>query len=199
MRKSLLIGAKILLFLTAFGVSLWFFLPWREVGTAALSLGASELEKRGMRLSFSGVSDAEGGFTARDLSLGGFLTLSFQSLTLRPQLLASLMNLAPVCEVEFQGGSVTMGQPMSFGSGGFLLTATPHEVLLERLRADGEFSLMGFVAIDLDKMRIGRAEAALKAPSSFEENMGTLQNFLPLVREGNGNWFLRRAASDGGN
>ena len=153
--------------------------------------------EQGMRLGFSGVDAVEGGFAVRDLSLGGLLNVSFQMLILRPQPLMSVLNLAPACEVEFQGGVVTMGQPLSLGDGSFLLTASPREVLLERLRTNGDFALQGFLTVDLNSMKIGRAEAALRVPASFEGNMGTLQNFLPLVREGNGNWFLRRAGSAG--
>ena len=47
-------------------------------------------------------------------------------------------------------------------------------------------------------MRIGRAEAELVVPAAFEENMETLRNFLPLVKEGDGRWFLRRSSSEGG-
>ena len=199
MKRPLVILFRTLLFLAAFGVVLWLFMPWREVGTAALSLGAPVLEKQGVRLGFSGVSAADGGFTVNDLSVGGLLSLSFRSITIRPQFLMSVMNLALVCEVEFKGWTATIGQPISLGDGGFLLTASSHEVMLERLKTDGDFSILGFLSFDLDKMRIGRADAALKVPASFEENMGTLQGFLPLVREGNGNWFLRRTGTEGGN
>ena len=85
-----------------------------------------------------------------------------------------------------------MGQKMDLGDGGFLLTASPSEVLLEGLHSDGDFSLDGFLTIDPVRMKIGRAETAVRVPASFEENMNTLKSFLPLVREGNGNWFLRR-------
>ena len=163
---TILIG--IIFFMVAFGTALWFFMPWREVGKAVLSVGATRLEKQGVRLSFSGVETADGGFTVKDLSLGGILALSCQSVTIRPQFLMSVMNLAPACEVEFNGGSATMGQQMNFGSGGFLLTASPHEVLLERLWTDGDFALRGFLSVDLDKMRLGRSEAALKIPASFD-------------------------------
>jgi hypothetical protein len=198
MRRPLVILLGTLLFIAAFGATLWFFMPWREVGTAALSLGAPALEKQGLRLGFSGVSAVDGGFMVSDLSLGGMVSLSFQSVTIRPQLLMSVMNLSLVCDVEFRGWTATMGLPMSFGDGGFLLTASSREVMLERLNTDGDFSVSGFLSFDLGKMKIGRADAALKVPESFEENMGTLQNFLPLVREGNGNWFLRRAGTEGG-
>ena len=189
---------RTLLFLAGFGAALWTFMPWREVGAAALALASERVERSGMRLSFSDVEPAEGGFSVNGLSLGGFMTLSCGAVTLRPQLMASLLNLAPVCEVTFRGGVMTMGQPLDFGDGGFLLTASPNEILLERLRANGDFSIQGFLTVDPARMKIGRAEAALRIPSSFEGNMETLRGFLPLVREGNGNWFLRRGRSGGG-
>ncbi|MBR1673033.1 MAG: hypothetical protein IJ702_08900, partial [Fretibacterium sp.] len=189
--KALLLLLKTALLIAGFCAALWVFMPWREAGMAALSLGASGLEGKGMRLDFSDVEGEEGGFTVNGLSVGGFVNFSFASLTLRPQLLASLMSLAPVCEMEFRGGSMMMGQKMNLGDGGFLLTAAPSEVLLEGLHADGDFVLEGFLTIDPARMKIGRAEAEMKVPASFEGNMDTLKNFLPLVKEGN-RWFLRR-------
>ena len=189
---------KTLLLLAAFLAALWAFMPWREVGAFALSLAASRMERQGMRLSYSGVEGVQGGFTIRDVSLSGFTRFSCASMTLRPELLGSLAVLAPVCEVAFTGGSLTMGQPMAFGDGGFVVTASPSEVLFERLRSDGDFGVRGFLTIDPGRMRIGRAEAELAVPAAFEENMETLRNFLPLVKEEDGRWFLRRAPSEGG-
>ncbi|MCR5346498.1 MAG: hypothetical protein K6E38_01875 [Fretibacterium sp.] len=192
MKRMFLFLLRTVLLLVGFCAALWIFLPWREVGTAAVSLGSSILEKQGIRLSCPDVEGVEGGFTMNSLSVGGFVNFSFASVTLRPQLLTSLMSLAPVCEVAFRGGSMTMGQKMNLGDGGFLLTVSPGEVLLEGLHADGDFAMDGFLTIDPARMKIGRAETAVRVPPSFEENMNTLKNFLPLVREGNGNWFLRR-------
>ncbi|MBQ9528694.1 MAG: hypothetical protein IJR68_13935 [Fretibacterium sp.] len=192
MKRTFLFILRTFLLLVGFCAALWIFLPWREVGTAAVSLGSSVLEGKGIRLACSDVEGVEGGFTMNGLSVGGFVNLSFSSVTLRPQLLASLMSLAPVCEVAFQGGTMTMGQKMDLGGGSFLLTASPNEVLLEGLHSDGDFSLDGFLTIDPARMKIGRAETAVRVPSSFEENMNTLKSFLPLVKEGNGSWFLRR-------
>ena len=188
---------KALLFLVAFVAALWASLPWREVGVASLTLAGDVLERNGMRLAFSDVEAAGGGFTVNGLAVSGFTTFSFRSLTLRPQLMASLLSLAPVCEADFTGGEMTMGQAMNFGDGGFLLTAGRDGVLLERLRTDGDFAISGFVALDPGRMKISRAEAAISVPQSFEGNMETLQGFLPLVREGSG-WVLRRAPSEGG-
>ena len=189
---------KTLLLLAGFLAALWAFMPWREVGAFALSLAASRLERQGMRLTQTDVEGIQGGFTLRGVSLSGFTRFSFETLTLRPRLLPSLAALAPVCEVAFTGGSLTMGQPMPFGDGGFIVTASPSEVLIERLRTNGDFRVMGFLTFDPGRMKIGRAEAELVVPATFEENMETLRNFLPLVKEGDGRWFLRRASSEGG-
>ena len=189
---------KALLLLVGFLAALWIFMPWREVGAFAMSLAASRLERQGMRLSYAGVEDARGGFTVRDVSLSGFTRFSCASMTLRPDLVASLALLAPVCEVAFSRGSLTMGQPMAFGDGGFLLTASRAEVSFEELRTDGDFRIRGFLTLDLGRIKIGRAEAELAVPPAFEENLETLRNFLPLVKEGDGRWFLRRARAEGG-
>ncbi|NLL36346.1 MAG: hypothetical protein GX256_02345 [Fretibacterium sp.] len=183
---------KTLLLLTAFCVSSWFFMPWRQVGTAVLTEARRHLETRGAELSFAGVEAVSGGFQVRNLNLSSFARFSFRTLTLKPHLLDSLLVLTPVCSVTFEGAEAVMGQPMSLGDGGATVTLGPDSVLLEGLRSNGEFSLNGFLAIDPGAMRIARANAAVRVPQSFEENMEALQAFLPLVREGSGRWFLRR-------
>ena len=189
---------RALILLAGFLAALWAFMPWREVGSFAMALAASRMERQGMTLTYSGVEDVRGGFSVRDVTLSGFTRFACDSLTLRPGLLASLAALAPVCEVSFTKGSLTMGQPMTFGDGGFVVTASPREVLFEGLRTDGDFRIHGFLTIEPDRMKIGRAEAELLVPESFEENMETLRNFLPLEKEGDGRWFLRRSRPEGG-
>ena len=189
---------RALILLVGFLAALWAFMPWREVGSFAMALAASRMERQGMTLTYSGVEDVRGGFSVKDVTLSGFTRVACDSLTLRPGLLASLAALAPVCEVSFTKGSLTMGQPMIFGDGGFVVTASPHEVLFEGLRTDGDFRIRGFMTIDPDRMKIGRAEAELLVPEAFEDNMETLRNFLPLEKEGDGRWFLRRTRSEGG-
>ncbi|WP_299302070.1 hypothetical protein [uncultured Fretibacterium sp.] len=189
---------RALILLAGFLAALWAFMPWREVGSFAMALAASRMERQGMTLTYSGVEDVRGGFSVRDVTLSGFTRFSCASMTLRPDLLASLALLAPVCEVAFSRGSLTMGQPMAFGDGRFLLTASPTEVSFEELRTDGDFRIRGFLTLDLGRMKIGRAEAELLVPEAFEENMETLRNFLPLEKEGDGRWFLRRSRPEGG-
>ena len=190
--------AKTLLLLVGFLTALWTFMPWREVGAFAMSLAASRMERQGMKLAYSNVEPAEGGFIVRDVALSGFTRFTCESLTFRPAFWASMAVLAPVCEVAFTGGTVTMGAPMAFGDGGVVVTASPKEVLLEGLRTDGDFRVQGYLTVDPGRMKIGRAEAELAVPPAFEENLETLVNFLPLVKEPDGRWFLRRAPGEGG-
>ena len=191
---SLKLILKLLLLIIGFCIALWIFLPWREVGGAALSLARPVLEQRGLRLNFAGVRSQSGeqGFIIDGLEIAGITNFSFDSLTIRPEFLASLMNFAPVCDIRFRGGSMTMGQKIDFGDGSLLLTASPNNILIENLRTNGDFAVNGFIEINPAQAKISRAEASLRVPPEFENNMQTLQNFLPLVREGNGNWFLRR-------
>ena len=79
---------------------------------------------------------------------------------------------------------------MGFGDGGFLLTAG-NEIVLEDLHTNGDFSLDGYITIDTSNMKIGRAEAKLKVPEEFSQNMNMIRNFLPVVQEG-GTWYIRR-------
>ena len=190
---SLKLILKLLLLIIGFCAALWIFLPWREVGGAALSLARPALEQRGLRLNFAGVRSQSGerGFIIDGLEIAGITNFSFDSLTIRPEFLASLMNFAPVCDIRFRGGSMTMGQKIDFGDGSLLLTASPNNILIENLRTNGDFAVNGFIEINPAQTRISRAEASLRVPPEFENNMQTLQNFLPLVREGS-NWFLRR-------
>ena len=187
MRRVLSRVARVLLFLVGALAALWLAMPWREVGSAALSLASGRAG-----IAVGGVEGVDGGFTVEGLSTRGVPSVSFRSVTIRPQLWASVLSVAPVCEVEFDGGTITMGQVLSLGAGGALVTAGRSEILFEGLRTDGDLTVRGFLTIDPARMRIGTAEAAVQVPASFEGNMDGLRTILPLVREGD-RWYLRRA------
>ncbi len=171
--------------------ALWFFLPWSETGKAVMSLAYSRLSASGMRMNYSDISGEPDGFTVHNLALNGMANFRFSSVTLRPRIAASILSLAPVCDVSFRGGTVQLGMSISFGDGGVLVTAGRSEVLLENLRTNGDFALNGWLAVNPQAMRITRADARLNVPESFSQNMGMLQNFLPLVQDGD-RWYLRR-------
>ena len=86
-----------------------------------------------------------------------------------------------------------MAHPIRFGNGRFTAALAPREIFLNALRTDGDIAANGFITVDLEQMRIKRAEAAVQVAEAVEPNLESLANFLPLVREGPGRWFLRRA------
>ena len=181
MKRSLINIFKILLFIIGFFYALYAFMEWQEVGRFAMSTAHSYLARQGMRVNYSDVSGVSDGFTVHNLTLSGMANVSFNSVTIRPRFLASVMNLAPTAEISFKGGSVQIGQIINFGDGGFTLIARPSEIMLDQLRTNG----------DTANMRIGRANAKLNVPEEFLPNMEMMMNFLPLMRAGN-QWFLSR-------
>ncbi len=191
MKRTLINIIKILLFAVGFVCAVWVFMPWREAGKFAMSVAHSQLQSRGMRVGYSDVSGENDGFTVHNLTLSGMANISFSSVTLRPRILASILGLAPVCDISFRGGSVQIGQVMSIGDGGVLVTVNRNEAMLEQLHTNGDFSLNGYMTIDMGTRKIGRADARLDVPEQFAANMGMMRNFLPLVQEG-GRWYLRR-------
>ena len=190
MKRTLITITKIIIFMAGLITALYIFMPWREAGSFAMSTAHSILQRRGMRLNYSDVSGEDGGFTVHNVKLSGMANISLTSVTVKPELIASILSLSPVCRITFTGGNVRLGQTMNFGDGRFLLTAG-REILLEDMRTNGEFSLDGYMTLDTSSMRIGRAEAKLTVPEAFSQNMNIVKNFLPVVEEG-GTWYLRR-------
>ncbi|MBQ7220457.1 MAG: hypothetical protein IJS28_05710 [Synergistaceae bacterium] len=191
MKRSLINTLKILLFIAGFGAAVWYFLPWAEIGRFAMSTASSRLSSRGMRIGWSDVSGEDEGFTVHNLTINGMANFTFSSVTLRPQILSSILSLSAVCDISFRGGNIQLGQVMNIGDGRVLLTAGREEVLLENLRTTGEFGISGYMSVNPSAMRIVRANARLNVPDSFAQNLGMLRNFLPLVQDGD-TWYIRR-------
>ena len=190
--KRLLVRISVfLVFILGIVLGFGVFFPWGEAGKLALNLGYSQLGRMGMRLSYSDVIGESDGFTVNNVSMSGVTDISLSSVTIRPQILSSVLSLGLVCDVKFSNCNIRLGQNMNVGSGGFLLTAKRPQIILEDLNTNGEFSLNGYITLDSATMKIDRAEARLTVPESFSQNMGVLRNFLPLVQEG-GRWYLRR-------
>ena len=190
MKRLLTTTTKIILFMAGLLIAMYIFLPYQSIGKLAMSIAHDQLQRRGMRLNYSDVTGEDGGFTVNNLTLSGMPNISISSVTIKPEYLSSLATLSPVCDITFKGANIRVGQALNLGDGGFLLTAG-NEILLENLRTNGEFSLSGYMTIDMSSMRIGRADARLEVPESFSQNMGMLRNFLPLLQEGD-KWYLRR-------
>ena len=174
-----------------FTIALYYFTDWRSIGKFAVSMAHSRLERIGMRMGYTDVSGEEDGFTTGNLTLNGVANISFGSITVRPRILSSILSMGAVCDITFRDCSVRLGQSMNFGDGRFLLTAARNEILFENLSTNGEFSLNGYLSINTSNMKLGKADARIDIPESFADNMGMIQNFMPLVREGD-KWYLRR-------
>lgn len=182
---------KILLFIIAFIYSIYYFLEWGAVGKFIMSMAHSRLERMGMRMTYSDVIGEQGGFTINNLTLNGMANISLASITIKPQIFSSVASFAPVCEINFTGADIRLGQNLNLGDGGFLMTAGRREIFLENLRTNGDFSLNGYLTVNIETMKLGRTEARLNVPESFEQNMNMMKGFLPLVQDG-GRWYLRR-------
>ena len=143
-----------------------------------------------MRLNYADISGEDGGFTVSSLKISGMVDVTLGSVTIKPDMTASILSLSPVCGITFKDCNIRLGQTMNFGSGGFLLTYG-REVILEGLHTDGDFSLDGYMTVNTATMKIGRADALLEVPPEFSQNMSIVSSFLPLVQEG-GKWYLRR-------
>lgn len=189
--KKINSAIKILLFIVAFFYALYYFLDWGAVGKFIMSMAHGRLERAGMRMSYSDVTGEQGGFTINNLTLNGMANISLASITIKPQIFSSVASLAPVCEINFTGANVRLGQNINLGDGGFLMTAGRSEIFLENLRTNGDFSLNGYLTVDLATMKLGRTEARLNVPDSFAQNLNMMKGFLPLVQDG-GRWYLRR-------
>ena len=191
MKRFMTRFASVIIFILGIILALGIFFPWGEAGKFALNLGYSQLGRMGMSLSYSDVVGEDDGFTVNNVRISGMTDISLSSLTIRPRFWASILSLGIVCDVEFKGCNIRLGQNMNVGDGGFLLTVKAPQILLEGLRTNGEFSLNGYITLDSSTMKISHAEARLTVPESFSQNMSVLRNFLPLVQEG-GRWYLRR-------
>ena len=191
MKRALKITLRVIIFLTGFIISLYYYLDWSSIGKFALSQAYSRLSRTGMVMSYSDVTAADGGFTVNDLKLDGVADITFEAVTIKPGILSSILSLGAVCDIDFRKCEVTLGQTMNFGDGHLLLSAWPREILLENLSTNGEFSLNGYISLNPSDVKILRADARINIPETFMSNMGMLQNFLPLVREGS-QWYLRR-------
>ncbi len=192
MKKFFTRALKFVLFLLGFVIALWNFLPYPEIGRALMSVGYSRLNENNMKLSYSDITGVDGGFTVNNLAIEGNVNITFGSITIRPQIISSILSLGGVCNIDFRNANIILGQNFNIGDGHFLMTAFPKEILLEELRTNGDFRLNGYLTINLNTMKIGQAEASLNVPEEFAGGLGLLRNFLPLEQDNSGQWHLRR-------
>ena len=191
MKKTVLYIFSGIIFLSCLILSSWYFLDWTQIGTAAMNAAYSQASSRGMRLSYTDIAGTDGGFAVNNLSMSGMVNIRFGTIIIRPKILASIISLSGVCDIEFRDAQLQLGRTMKLGSGAFLMTYAPPEIIMENMRSDGEISIDGSMSVNTQAMRITRASARLGVPEEISPALAAMKNFLPLVQEG-GNWYLRR-------
>jgi hypothetical protein len=200
---------KGLVFLTGVLIAAWVFMPWKQVGEAVLLAAA---ERTGASVGYSSVDGMSGGFAVRDLDARGLrvmgvpLNVSCKTLTIRPDLIASALNMAPTCDVAFTGSalgeiSVTPMKKIpgiTIGDGRFAVSAGSREILFEGLRSNGELAMAGALAlVPAAAPPIRWANVLISVKSEmFEKELPSLQGLLPLQQESPGRWALRRSRPD---
>ncbi|MDR1979883.1 MAG: hypothetical protein LBQ42_14205 [Synergistaceae bacterium] len=210
--KTVKILLKICVFVAGVVAAGWVFMPWKQVGETVL-LSASRRLKAPFLIAYSSVGNVPGGFAVEDLDvrgLMGMLDVSFKKLTIVPDILASLLNMAPTCRVAFAGNalgeiSVTPLKKIPgvvIGSGRVAVSFNRQGILLEELRSDGDLSMNGslLLAPSADRL-IHWANVAINVKSElFEKELPSLEAALglPLQQDAPGRWFLRRTLAQGG-
>jgi len=196
---------KVLLFLAGLLLTVWFFMPWRQIGEAAL-LSASRRLPVPASIAYSTVRSTRNGFTVNNLeirNLEGLVDIYFRTLTITPNVTASLLGMAPSSLVSFTGASIgdIAVTPLRTlpgvapGNGRVAVSVNRQGIFLDGLRSDGELSAAGYLLLDPSEMRILWADMAMDVRNeAFEENLSILASVsgLPLHQEGPGRWTLRR-------
>jgi hypothetical protein len=205
--KTVKIFLRGLVFLAGAAAAVWFFMPWKQVGEGTLLFVSRRLPSPSS-LSYSAVKSAPGGFVAENLSvsrLAGMADISCKTVTVVPDIVASLLNLAPTCRLTFTGAAlaeiavtpVKKLPGIGFGDGRVTLVADGREIFLDGLRSGGDLAMNGILLFDLSRRRIVRADLALNVRSEPFENevFPFLENQMPLRREAPGKWRIFREAA----
>ncbi|MDR3231478.1 MAG: hypothetical protein LBT65_08555 [Synergistaceae bacterium] len=215
--KIIKILLKGLVFAIGVLTAAWIFMPWKQVGEAALLMATRRLAAPAS-IGCSSVESAPGGFVIHDLDvrglMSGLINVSCKSLTIAPNPVASLFNMAPTCDVAFTGNAlgeilVTPIRKISgitLGDGRFTVSGSAREILLEGVQSNGELAMAGALAITPRATRlIDWADVVMNVKlEAFEKDLPELQAVLglPLQQEGPGRWVLRRSrpgdAKEGG-
>ena len=189
---------KALLFVAGLLVGGWFFMPWKQVGEAVLLSAANRLPGPG-GMAYSTVRSARGSFVVDNLevkNLMGMLDLSFNTLTVEPDAVASLLSMSPTCRVAFTGAVVGGRIPgVTPGNGRVVVSFNAQGVFLDSLRSDGELSVGGSLLVNPSAGKVAWADVVMDVRSeAFEEALPVIASFtgLPLHRERPGRWTLRR-------
>jgi hypothetical protein len=201
---------KTLLFLVGLLAAAWIFMPWKQVGEYALVAAGRRLETPAS-ITWAAVSNVQGGFVIEDLKaqrLMGMVDVSFSTLTIVPDMIASLLNMSPTCRISFTDNIVSeiAVTPLKkipgvvLNNGRTTVSLNDRGILLDEVYSDGEISMRGSLLLSPSaECLIQWADVALEVRSEpFEQELPSLQMSLglPLQQEAPGRWLLRRTMGE---
>ena len=172
-------------------------MPWGKIGEYAVLSAERMASSKGFNTQHSSVSGSWRGPTieindfSSKMAFGGgeFKTLSFS-----PSFMQSVVQISPVISVSFTGGKLFLpgGSDAEIGSGNFEISFKNGILSIKNIKNTGELLLDGNIAIDAGEAKIDNADMLIKPPGKIESSLNSMRVMLPLTRESNGQWKLKR-------
>ncbi|SMG21364.1 type II secretion system protein GspN [Dethiosulfovibrio salsuginis] len=170
------------------------FFPWEDVTELVFLKATSSLP--------AGVT-AE----AKDFSVDGFIpaptvraldinvlmgSIRITSLKITPMLTNSIKNFAPTVFVDIDRATMDMGGSLASFTGGMVVCLRPKAVSVSDVDIKGDLMAQGNMDFSLTTSKISQADMVLKTPEEMSGALSALSAMLPLKRESDGLWKLKR-------
>ena len=183
----------------------WLFIPWQQAGETIMLSASSRLQEPAS-LAYSTVRSAKRGFVVNNLdvkNIMGLLNVSFSSVTIIPDVAATILGMTPTCRISFTGAvigdiAITPKNTMpgaTLGNGRLGISISKQGIFIDGLRSDGELSMSGSILINPLEKKIVWGDVAIDVKSEgFEKNLTMVGSVfsLPLQQDGPGRWSIRR-------
>ncbi|EFC90185.1 hypothetical protein Dpep_0153 [Dethiosulfovibrio peptidovorans DSM 11002] len=192
--RSVLAALLILSFGLIIGLRL--FLPWEDLGELAFLEASRELSRSGIFLQASRFDD-EGVvpvFVVDRVEMEGFGGgATFETVKVRPMPLRSIILGKPTASIELIGGAVSLPGDRGRRIGGSLeVSYGQGRITIAEIEMAGDIKASGSLSISPNKGRIVEADVTLKTPADLDGALSMASRFMPLSRNGEGDWILKR-------
>nr|WP_321499736.1 type II secretion system protein GspN [uncultured Dethiosulfovibrio sp.] len=170
------------------------FSPWEDM-TELVFLKATSSLPAGMTAEAKGFS--VDGFipapTVRGLDINVLMgSVRMTSLKITPMLTNSIKNFAPTVYVDIDRATMDMGGSLASFTGGMVVCLRPKVVSVSDVDIKGDLMAQGNMAFSLATSKISQADMVLKTPEEMSGVLSALSAMLPLKRESDGLWKLKR-------
>ncbi len=170
------------------------FLPWEEITELAfLSLSSrapSSVTLRSDEFFVQGLIPSPG---VKDFEVKSFMgAVKIGALSVTPVVIGSLTRLAPTVKVEMKRSVATVGGGAISFDGEMLLSLRSGTLSVEDIDITGGLVAKGYLEISLETLKIIKADMMLKGPNELEGVFSAASAMMPLKRESDGVWSLKR-------